>query len=345
MNKRIGVPRAAITGLGVYLPQKILTNQDVAQIVDTNDEWIVQRTGIRQRRIAAPEETTLTMGLEAARQAMISAQLQPSEIDFVICATILPEYPFPSTACLIQDALNIPRAGAMDLSAACAGFVYALSVATAYVQSGMARSVLVIGSETMSRVVDWQDRATCVLFGDGAGAVVVQTVADEETSGAIEAINVHSDGSKGPFLIIPGGGSKAPASEKTVENRMHYIRMNGPEIYKNAVRSMAEACQKVMQQAEITLDELDLVVAHQANSRIINAVGEKLNVPPHKIFQNLQYYGNTSSASIPIALYDAVQQNCLRPGMRIAIAGFGGGLAWGAAILRWGNVQVNQFNV
>lgn len=341
LNKRIGLPRAAITGLGVYLPPKVVTNHDIAKIVDTNDEWIVQRTGIRERRIAEPEETTFTMGLEAARQAIVSARLQPSDIDFIICASILPEYPFPSTACLIQDALEIPNAGAMDLSAACAGFVYALSVANAYVRSGMARNVLVIGSETMSRVVDWQDRATCVLFGDGAGAVVVQATDEDETRGAIESVHLRSDGSKGPFLIIPGGGSKAPTSNKTVEDRMHYIRMNGPEVFKNAVRNMAEACQITLSEANLTLDDLDLVVAHQANSRIIGAVGEKLNVPAHKIFQNVQYYGNTSSASIPIALYDAATQNCLRPGMRIIIAGFGGGLAWGAAVLRWGHVPVN----
>ncbi len=341
MNKQTGLPRAAITGLGVYLPSRIMTNQDLAQLVDTTDEWIVQRTGIQQRRIAGPHETTLSMAIAASRQALESAQITADRLDLIICATLIPEHPFPSTACLAQEALGAKRAGAFDLSAACAGFVYALSVARAYIVSGMAENILVIGSETMSRVIDWQDRATCVLFGDGAGAAVIQAVrGDNRVRGEIESVVLMSDGSKGDCLIIPAGGSKAPASETTVRERQHFIHMNGPEVFRSAVRGMADACLQAAVQADLRLEDVDLMVAHQANARIIEGVQRRLSLPDSKVFQNLQRYGNTSGASIPIALYDAVREKALKPDMRIAVAGFGGGFAWGAAIIRWGNVPV-----
>lgn len=341
MNSQMTTPRAAITGLGVYLPSKILTNADLGRIVETSDEWIIQRTGIRERRMAGPEETTLTMGIAAAREALASARLSPERLDLIICATLIPEHPFPSTACLAQDALGAKRAGAFDLSAACAGFIYALSVARAYVVSGMAEHVLVIGSETMSRVLDWQDRSTCVLFGDGAGAAVIQAVrGDQRALGEIESVVLMSDGAKGEMLMIPGGGSKAPASHETVDARLHFIKMNGPEVFKGAVRGMTEACLQAVHRADLRMDDVDLMVAHQANARIIEGVQHRLGLPDSKVFQNLQRYGNTSGASIPIALYDAVRENALRPGMRVAVAGFGGGFAWGAAVIRWGNVTV-----
>ena len=341
LNNHAGIPRAAITGLGVYLPSKILTNSDLAQFVDTNDEWIVQRTGIKQRRIAAPEETTLSMGVAAARKALASAQLPAERLDLIICATLIPEHPFPSTACLAQEALGAKRAGAFDLSAACAGFVYALSVARAYIVSGMAENVLVIGSETMSRVIDWQDRSTCVLFGDGAGAVVIQAQrGDQWSRGEIESVVLMSDGAKGDYLKIPAGGSKAPASLETVQARQHFIKMNGSEVFKAAVRGMADACLQAVMQADLRLEDVDLMVAHQANSRIIEGVQRRLSLPDSKVFQNVQRYGNTSGASIPIALYDAVSDKALRPGMRVAVAGFGGGFAWGAAIIRWGSIAL-----
>lgn len=342
MKGQLGMPQAAITGLGVYLPSKVMTNHDLAQLVDTTDEWIVQRTGIRERRVAGPEESTLTMGVAAARQALASAHLRAERLDLIICATLIPEHPFPSTACLAQAELGATRAGAFDLSAACAGFVYALSVARAYIAGGMAENILVIGSETMSRVIDWQDRATCILFGDGAGAVVMQAVRGDTTaSGAVESVVLCSDGTKGQHLMIPAGGSKLPASAETVALRQHYIKMNGPEVFKGAVRGMTEACLKALQQADVRLEDLDLMVAHQANARIIEAVKHRLNLPESKVFQNLQRYGNTSGASIPIALYDAVRENALKPGMRVAVAGFGGGYAWGAAVIKWGNVQLS----
>jgi 3-oxoacyl-[acyl-carrier-protein] synthase III len=341
LNNQMRLPRAAITGLGVYLPSKILTNHELAKIVNTSDEWIVQRTGIHERRIAAPEETTFTMAVEASKQALASANLAADQLDLVICATLIPEYPFPSTACLVQDAINATRAGAFDLEAACAGFVYALSVARAYIVSGMAKNILVIGSETMSRVLDWQDRSTCVLFGDGAGAAVIQAAYNDDPAlGEIEAVVLLSDGAKACHLMIPAGGSKMPASEETVRNRQHFIKMNGPEVFKAAVRGMADSFHRVLKLTDLQLADIDLMVAHQANARIIEGVRSRLELPPSKVYQNLQHYGNTSGASIPIALYDAVHDNALKEGMRVAVAGFGGGFAWGAAVIRWGKVKV-----
>lgn len=336
MNYNNNMPRAAITGLGVYLPEKRLTNADLEKLVDTSDEWIVQRTGIQERRIAGPDETTFTMALEASRRALEAANLSPEKLDLIICATSMPEYIFPSTASLVQDALGAKRAAGFDVEAACAGFVYVLSIARAYIVSGMAENILLIGSETMSRLVDWQDRTTCVLFGDGAGAVVIRAVrGPAETGGEIESVVLSNDGSKGNCLIIPGGGSRHPASEETVRQRLHYMKMNGQEVFKAAVRGMSDACLAAAERADRKLSDIDLVVAHQANARIVDAVQKRLGLPPEKSYQNLHRYGNTSAASIPIALYDAVQDGKLRPGMRVAVAGFGGGFSCGATIIRW----------
>lgn len=331
------MPNAAVTGLGVYLPSKILTNRDLEKLVDTSDEWIRQRTGIIERRIAGPDETTFSMAAAASQQALQNAHLSPENLDLIICATLIPEYPFPSTASLVQHAIGANRAGAFDLEAACAGFVYALSVARAYIKSGMAKNVLVIGSETMSRVIDWKDRTTCVLFGDGAGAIVIQA-SEDSSVGDIESTVLMSDGAKADCLIIPGGGSRNPSSQETIAAGLHYIKMNGPEVYKSAVRGMATASLEALRQADVKLEDLDLLIAHQANARIIEGVAKRLNVPEQKVYQNLQRYGNTSAASIPIALYDAVTEQRLRPGMRVAVSGFGGGFSWGAAVIRWGNI-------
>jgi 3-oxoacyl-[acyl-carrier-protein] synthase III len=326
---------AAITGLGVYLPRKVVTNRDLEQIIDTDDEWIVQRTGIRERRIAGENESTFTMALAAAKQALQMANLPPEELDLIICATFTPEYPFPSTASLVQAGLGASRAGAFDLEAACAGFVYGLSVASAYILSGQANNVLVIGSETLSRVVDWNDRATCVLFGDGAGATLLQKT-DNEDAGSIKASALYSDGSKAEHLLIPGGGSYAPTSDQTITAGMHYIKMNGSEVFKNAVRVMASVTEQALAKTSLTLDELDLLIAHQANARIIEGVGKRLEIPAEKVFMNVQNYGNTSAASIPIALYDAVLQGRLLPGMLVALTGFGGGFSCGSMVVCWG---------
>jgi 3-oxoacyl-[acyl-carrier-protein] synthase-3 len=277
------------------------------------------------------------MALEASQQALASAGLKAEKLDLIICATLIPEYMFPSTASLVQNALGAKRAAGFDLEAACAGFVYALSVARAYIVSGMAENILVIGSETMSRVIDWKDRSTCVLFGDGAGAAVVRAVRGPvEAGGEIESVVLINDGSKANCLIIPGGGSRNPASQKTVDQRLHFIKMNGPEVFKSAVRGMSEACMLAAERADVKLGEVDLVVPHQANARIIDAIQKRLNLPNEKVYQNLQRYGNTSAASVPIALYDAQQEGRLQPGMRVMAAGFGGGFSCGAALIRWG---------
>ncbi|NWJ44304.1 MAG: ketoacyl-ACP synthase III [Chloroflexi bacterium] len=333
MNK--GHPAAAITGLGIYLPAKILSNHDLEKMVDTSDEWIKQRTGISQRRIAESHETTFTMAYEAGKNALKMAKLRPEEIDLVICATLIPEHPFPSTASLVQAALGATKAGAFDLEAACAGFVYALGVARAFIHSGMARVVLVIGSETMSRVVDWEDRSTCVLFGDGAGAAIVQASFDEK-AGAILEVALKSDGSKADCLIIPAGGSRYPTTENTVRDKLHFLRMNGAEVFKAAVRAMADTTLEALKHSDLQLSDLNLMIAHQANSRIIDAVQKRLELPDGISYQNLERYGNTSSASIPLALYDAMQEGRLKQGMYLAVAGFGGGFSWGATIIKWG---------
>ena len=324
---------AHIVGWGKYVPPKVMTNHDLAKIVDTSDEWIVPRTGIRERRIAGPKESTFTMGYAAAREALEKADILPTEVDLIICATATPEHIFPSTASLIQDALGAARAGAFDLSAGCAGFVYALSIGAQVIQGGGHQVVLVIGSETLSRVINWKDRGTCILFGDGAGAVVLR--ASEQRGGVLSTL-MRSDGSGGDLLIVPAGGSKLPASAETVLRNQHTIQMDGGEVFRFAARVVDKATREVVKQAGLTLDDINLFVPHQANLRIIRAGARALEVDESRIFVNLEKYGNTSSASIPLALCEAVESGRIRPGDHIVLIGFGAGLAWAAAAVQWG---------
>ena len=325
---------AQISGWGMYVPERVLTNADLARVVDTSDEWIVSRTGIRERHIVSDErETTSTMAVRAARRALRVANLTPSQVDLVIVATTMPDYPFPATACLVQDALGAVRAGAFDLSAACSGFIYALSVASSFIRSGAADHVLVIGSETLSRMADWTDRNTCVLFGDGAGAVVLS--ASTERSGVL-ASELGSDGSGGELLIVRAGGSRAPASYNTVSNGEHYLWMNGREVFRFATTIMPKATESVVRSAGWQLADLDLVIPHQANIRIIESSIKRLGLPPEKFFVNVERYGNTSAASIPIALCEAVAQGRVHPGDKLVLVGFGAGLTWAAAAVEWG---------
>jgi 3-oxoacyl-[acyl-carrier-protein] synthase-3 len=325
---------AQISGWGMYVPERVLTNADLARVVDTSDEWIVSRTGIRERHIVSDErETTSTMAVRAARRALRVANLAPSQVDLVIVATAMPDYPFPATACLVQDALGAVRAGAFDLSAACSGFIYALSVASSFIRSGAADHVLVIGSETLSRMADWTDRNTCVLFGDGAGAVVLS--ASTERSGVL-ASELGSDGSGGELLIVRAGGSRAPASYNTVSNGEHYLWMNGREVFRFATTIMPKATESVVRSAGWQLADLDLVIPHQANIRIIESSIKRLGLPPEKFFVNVERYGNTSAASIPIALCEAVAQGRVHPGDKLVLVGFGAGLTWAAAAVEWG---------
>jgi 3-oxoacyl-[acyl-carrier-protein] synthase-3 len=324
---------AHIVGWGKYVPPKVMTNDDLSKIVDTSDEWIVPRTGIRERRIAGPKETAFTMGYAAAREALEKADILPTEVGLIICATATPEHTFPSTASLIQDALGAARAGAFDLSAGCAGFMYALSIGTQVIQGGGHQVVLVVGSETLSRIVNWKDRGTCILFGDGAGAVVLR--ASDQPGGVLSTL-VRSDGSGGDLLIVPAGGSKMPASPESVLRNLHTIQMDGGEVFRFATRVVDRATREVVEQAGLTLDDIELFIPHQANLRIIRAGARALGVAESRIFVNLEKYGNTSSASIPLALCEAVDCGRIRSGDHIVLIGFGAGLAWAAATIQWG---------
>lgn len=329
-----GMRYAQIVGWGYHVPDKIITNQDLEQIVDTSDEWIRSRTGIEERHVAAdPKETTATLAVAAARKALRVADVEPSRIDLIICATSSPEYIFPSTASIVQDALGAANAGAFDLSAACSGFVYALSMARGHILAGDAEYVLVIGAETLSRIVDWTDRNTCVLFGDGAGAVLV---AASNVPGGIVACELGSDGSGADLLVLPAGGSAMPASLETVSNGEHYIKMDGKAVFRFATRVMADATRRVLARSGLTPDDVDLVIPHQANLRIVqNGVLNQLKLDESKVFINLQRYGNTSTASIPIALCEAIEAGKVGPGDNLVFVGFGAGLTWAACSVKW----------
>jgi 3-oxoacyl-[acyl-carrier-protein] synthase III len=325
---------AQIIGWGKCVPEQILTNDDMSRRVDTTDEWIRSRTGIAARRIAGHKETTATLAINAARHALEVANLPAARLDLIIVATVTPEYAaFPATACLVQDALGATHAGAFDLEAGCSGFVYALSLAAQVIRSGAQRNVLVIGSETLSRIIDWKDRNTCVLFGDGAGAVVLQAA---EGEGGVLASVLGSDGSGADVLKVLAGGSRQPLSIQGLMAGEQFLRMDGREVYKFASRIIARATREALAAAQLKLEDLALLIPHQANVRIIEAATKDLGLDKDKVYVNLQRYGNTSSASIPIALCEAVQEGRLQPGDLLAMVGFGAGLTWGATVLRWG---------
>lgn len=324
---------AHIVGWGMAVPERVVTNHELAQIVDTTDEWIRSRTGIQQRRVVVdPRETTATLGTKAARAALAVADLPAHRVDLIICATSSPEHIFPSTASLIQDALGALHAGAFDLSAACSGFVYAVSVAASMIVCGQADNVLVVGAETLSRLVDWSDRNTCVLFGDGAGSVLMQA---SSTPGGVLSTVLGSDGSGGDLLIIPAGGSRHPATLETVASGQHFVKMDGKAVFRFATRVMAEATRQALDKAGVSINDVDLVIPHQANERIIRSSMKTLNLPDDKVFINVQSYGNTSTASIPIALCEAIAQGRLRPNDNLVMVGFGAGLTWAASAIRW----------
>jgi 3-oxoacyl-[acyl-carrier-protein] synthase III len=326
------MPYAHITGWGMSVPEKVMTNDDLSKIVDTNDEWIRERTGIRQRHVAGEGQTVTQFAVEAARKALEIAKLPPTELDLIICSTSSPEHIFPATACLVQDQLAASKAGAFDLLAACTGFIYALNVGAQAIRSGSVKSVLVIGTEALSRFVDWNDRNTCILFGDGAGAFVLQ--ASEEPGGVLSSV-LHSDGSGGDLLSLPAGGSRHPASQITLQNGMHFIHMDGREVFRFATRVMAQATNESLAAAGLTIEQVSLIVPHQANSRIIEAAARGLKLPIERFMVNLDRYGNTSTASIPIATVEAAEQGRLKPGDKVVFVGFGAGLTWGAATVHW----------
>jgi len=321
-----------IKGLGFYVPEQIWDNSRIEQMVDTTDEWIRSRTGILTRHIASDDETTATLGSEAALLAIKDAELDPLDLDMIIVATMSPEMPFPATACFIQDSIGAKNAAAFDISAACSGFIFALSIASSMIKSHVAFNVLVICAETLSRIVDWTDRATCVLFGDGAGAVVIS-----RGNNGIKLIDtvIHSDGSNTDLLYMPGGGSKYPASETTVRERMHFLKMTGKGLYKEATTSMAGAVFKLLKKNGLTIHDMDLLIPHQANLRIIQTTAKKLDIPLKKAYVNIDKYGNTSAATIPIALAEACAEGSIHDGDNVVLVGFGSGMTWGASLLRF----------
>ncbi|MEI8195221.1 MAG: beta-ketoacyl-ACP synthase III [Phycisphaerae bacterium] len=321
---RIG---AIIKGTGSAVPERRLTNADLAKMVDTSDEWIVQRTGMRERRICGPEESTLTLALAAAKRALDSASMKPDDLDLIILASLSPEMITPSTSCWVQAGLGVQKhIGCFDLNAACSGFVYALATAAQFIQNGSYKNVLVIGAEALSRVIDYTDRNTCILFGDGAGAVVLSACDDPKRG--LQAFNLGANGAGASLITIPGGGSKHPASAATIAAKMHYLQMNGREVYKFAVTQMAHSIEQSMLACNLTPADVNLVVPHQVNQRVIDAATEKMGFPKEKVFVNIERYGNTSAASVPIALDEAWRTGRCKIGDWIIMVGFGAGLTW-----------------
>lgn len=323
--------RAGFLGTGSFLPEKELTNFDLEKMVDTSDEWIKTRTGISSRRIADDQTATSDLAYGASLKAMEAAGITAEEIDMIIVATITPDMNFPSTACILQDKLGAVNASAFDVSAACSGFVYATTVAQQFIETGAIKHALVVGAETLSKITDFTDRNTCVIFGDGAGAAVLGPV----ETGGIMALDLGANGGGGKFLTLPAGGSRMPATKETIDERLHYIHMGGNEVFKFAVRIMASSSKAVIEKAGWALDDLSYLVPHQANIRIISSAGKKLKLPEDRVHVNLDKYGNTSAGSVPIALDEAVRSGKIKRGDKIVLVAFGGGLTWGALAVEY----------
>jgi 3-oxoacyl-[acyl-carrier-protein] synthase III len=321
----------SITGLGSYVPSRVVTNDELARMVDTSDEWIIERTGIRERRVAAPEEALSDLCLPAARQALEQAGVRAADLDLIIVATVTPDMSFPSTGAIIADVLGAREAAAYDLSAGCTGFMYALAQAHGMLSAGLSSCALVIGGDVLSRILNWHDRSTCVLFGDGAGAVVLEPSQDEGFVG----FELGADGSGGVHLNLPAGGSRLPPTSETVAAEQHFVSMNGREVFKFATRVLVSSAEKLLDECETSMDEVDVYVPHQANVRIIDHAVKKLGVPEGRVVVNVDRYGNTSSGSIPLALADAVADGRLREGKLVLMTGMGAGLTWGSALMRW----------
>lgn len=328
------MPFAQITGWGMYVPPKVVTNDDlVASGLDTSDEWITSRTGIKQRHLVAQGEATSDLALRSARQALKVAGANPRDVDLIIVATSTPDHVLPSTASIVQDKLGASRAGALDLNAACSGFVYALVMATGQIESGRCKRALVIGADALSIYVNWSDRSTCVLFGDGAGAVLLEA-ADEP---GVMASSLGSDGSGAGLLQVEAGGSRVPYSREAPGSNDHYLTMNGAQVFRFATQIMGKDAEAVMEASDLHSDDVDLFIPHQANQRIIDTAAKRLKLDPDKVFTNVDAYGNTSAASIPIAICEALDQERIKPGNHVVLTSFGAGLAWASAVVRWGH--------
>jgi 3-oxoacyl-[acyl-carrier-protein] synthase-3 len=322
----------SITGVGSYVPERIVTNADLEQLVETSDEWITTRTGIKQRRLAAPDEFTSDLAVKAAQRAMAMAGVTAAQIQLIIVATITPDMPFPSTACLVQQKLGAPTVPAFDLEAACSGFIYGLEIGQQFIMSRSCDTVLVIGAEKLSSIVDWTDRNTCVLFGDGAGAAILQH--RENSQGLLTSV-MGADGQKAGLLSMPGGGSRCPATSDSVAAKQHFLRMDGKETFKNAVQAMVSAAQEALRRCAVDITKIKCIIPHQANRRIIDAVSDRLGATPEQVFINVDKYGNTSAASVAIALDEAVATGKIQRGDLILLVVFGAGLTWGASIIEW----------
>lgn len=321
-----------IAGVGLYVPERVLVNKDLENIVQTTDEWIVGRTGIRERRIAGDDEAASDMAVPAARKALAAAGVEPEEVDLIIVATLTPDHAFPATACIVQDRLGCRNAGAFDLSAGCTGFIYALVTGAGFIAGGGMQNVLVIGSEALSKILNWEDRSTCVLFGDGAGAVVLRRV--PEGMGLLSSY-LGSDGAGARMLQVPAGGSRMPVCDRRVDKSLLCLQMNGREVYRFAVRVMGEAALEAVRRAGLEKEDIDLFIPHQANIRIIEAAAKRLDLSMDRVVVNVDRYGNTSSASVPIALDEALRSGRLKPGDNVVMVGFGAGLTWGAVAMKW----------
>ena len=325
--------RSQIVGTGSYAPEKVVTNADLEKIVDTNDQWIVERTGIRERRVIAEGEATSDLAVRACQRALEQAKLDPKDVEAIIVGTVTSDYPFPSLATVLQGKLGNKKAFAFDVSAACAGSIYAMAVGDRFVSSGAVKNALIVGADALTRICDWTDRNTCILFGDGAGAMVLRPTSDARRG--IANIRLHADGSYVPILFQPGGGSKDPISERVVREKSHFIKMKGQEVFKVAVRSLEETCREVLEAEKLTPGDVTYVIAHQANKRILDATLSRLGIPAQKCWMNLERYGNTSAASVPMTLDEANRAGWFKPGDTILVMAIGGGLAWGAGIIRW----------
>jgi 3-oxoacyl-[acyl-carrier-protein] synthase-3 len=324
--------RARITGTGSFVPKKVMTNHDLEKLVETSDAWIVERTGIRERHIAEKGQNTSDLAYEASKRALKAAGIGADEIDLVLVATMTPDMILPSMACVLQEKLGAKKAAAFDIYAACSGFIYGMSVADAFIRADVYKNILLVGAEVLSRYTDWTDRNTCILFGDGAGAAVIQRHSGKR---GILSAHLHSDGALGELITVPGGGTQHPASHETIEKRMHFIKMRGNETFKAAVRSLEEVVQEALDHNNVKPEEIDFLVPHQANLRIIQAMAQRLNMPMEKVVLTLPLYGNTSAASIPMALDTAVRDGRIKENSLLLFEAFGGGLTWASALVRW----------
>jgi 3-oxoacyl-[acyl-carrier-protein] synthase-3 len=329
MSKR---PNSKITGTGSFAPARVLTNCDLERMVETSDEWITTRTGIKERRIAEDGTGPSDLSLEASHIALNEAQLKPDQIDLILLGTVTPDYLLPSTACVLQDKLGAKNAAVLDIVAACSGFIYGLSIASAFIAIGQYKNVLVIGVETLSKIVNWEDRNTCVLFGDGAGAAVVSATTEDK---GILGTFLSGDGSLADLLHIPVGGAKVPLTKEKFDLKQHYISMRGNEVFKSAVRAMESSAKRIIQEVGLSSEEIDLLIPHQANIRIIEALAKRLKVPMEKVYVNIDRYGNTSAASVPIALDEARKRGRIKEGSKTVLVAFGAGFTWGSAVIKW----------